>query len=191
MNAATSRVLVALSPLLLFAPVVRDLTEARMAVHMLLQFPWLLAAGAAAAAWAPQRLQRCFDRVDVDGLLGAVVATALTAFWMLPIAVDLALLSTPMRLAKYTSLALGGLLLARSLPRWTDGTLAFFAGNLAWMLATAGLLYVDAPARLCLSYLQDDQRLAGQGLIAGAVAVAAWAVDRLVRSPDSAARSGS
>lgn len=178
MRAPLLRGALALSPLLLVVPQVREFTEARMAVHMLLQFPWLMAAGAAVAT----RRWRALDRVDADGLLGAVSATAVLAFWMLPIAVDLALLSTPVRLAKYASLWTAGALLARSAPRWADGTLAFFAGNLAWMLATGGLLYLEAESRLCLSYLIDEQAVTGRGLLVAAAATGALAVHRLMRA---------
>ena len=57
---------------------------------------------------------------------------------------------------------------------------AFFVGNFTWMTATVGLLYQDAPVRLCLSYVADSQQLAGRGLVTLAVAVlVAWPALRL------------
>ena len=63
------------------------------------------------------------------------------------------------------------------------GGLVFFAGNLIWMLATVGLLFHDTPTRLCASYLMDDQRLTGIGLVAYAIAVAIGIVLHLRRLP--------
>ena len=53
---------------------------------------------------------------------------------------------------------------------------AFFLGNAAWMLATAGLLFHEAEVRLCVNYLVDDQVWTGTGLIAWALVLGgvAW-----------------
>ena len=61
-----------------------------------------------------------------------------------------------------------------------DAELLLFAvGNLAWMAATAGLFHLDAPARLCVNYLQDDQRHTGIGLIALAALAGALVLRRV------------
>jgi hypothetical protein len=55
----------------------------------------------------------------------------------------------------------------------------FFVGNLAWMLASAGMLYRESESRLCVNYLAADQVWAGNGLIALAIVLAALALRRL------------
>ena len=59
--------------------------------------------------------------------------------------------------------------------------LLFFAGNLAWMMGTAGMLYLDAPVRLCVNYLQDDQQHTGTALILAAVALVFAALRQVSR----------
>jgi hypothetical protein len=55
------------------------------------------------------------------------------------------------------------------------------------MLATAGMLYLDTPARLCVNYLQDDQRHTGTGLVLLAVALGTVALRQVLRSDGAAA----
>ena len=87
-------------------------------------------------------------------------------------------------------LRLAGWLLAASWYRMDAEVLLFFAGNLAWMTATAGLLYLEAPAQLCVSYLQDDQQHAGLGLVVLAVAAGGLALRQMMRSGEEAGAEG-
>jgi len=180
------RVLVALAPTIFAWPALRQAVESRMALQMLLQFPLLLASGWAVSMMLGDRLPspllaRWFDRIDAGGLLGATVVSCVSAFWMLPAALDASLLSEPMRMAKFASWWLAGAAWGRSAPRLADEAAAFFGGNLAWMLATAGLLYQAGESRLCVGYLLNDQVAAGQGLIVAALIVGAATVHRLLR----------
>jgi hypothetical protein len=155
-----------------------------MLLHMTVELPLLLLSGVAAASWASDRsrLGRLYDDFDVHGLLGAALVAGMSLFWMLPVSLDLSLLSTPLRLAKYASWWIAGLALRRTWPRLEDESLVFFVGNMSWMLATAGLLYQSSDTRLCVNYLLDDQLIAGQALVCGAVLLGFWALARLVRS---------
>ncbi len=183
----TLSTLLALLPLALLWPGLRHAIEGSMALHMLLQFPLLLAAGWAAARLLPARtspqLQARWHRLDAHGLAGATFASAVAAFWMVPAALDLALLEPGIAALKYASWALAGLLLAWAWPRMAAETALFFLGNLVWMLATAGLLYREAELRLCVNYLLGDQALAGTGLLAGAVGIGCLVLLRIARAP--------
>ena len=163
--------LVTLVPLLFLIDPFRQWTESRMAWHMLLQFPLLLVSGACLAALSRERAEwlRWYERIDAHGLLGATLASCVLAYWMIPAALDMALLSEPSRAAKYTSLWCAGFALGLSHPRISDEIALFFVGTLAWMMATAGLIYQTLPQRLCVSYLIDEQRRTGAGLVAAAV----------------------
>ncbi|MDY0749053.1 hypothetical protein SNE35_31440 [Paucibacter sp. R3-3] len=152
-----------------------------MSLHMLLQFPLLLAAGWAASLWLPG--ERTQALVDEMGLTGAAWVGAVTIFWMLPIALDLALLDPLMAALKYSSWWSAGLALARSWPRLTVELRAFFLGNTAWMLATAGLLYRETEVRLCVSYRYDEQSWTGAGLMFWAVALGTVALTARRASP--------
>lgn len=171
MSAMAIRAAVALLPLALFLAPVRRLLEGDMAVHMLVEFPLLLAAGAAASRWVPESLARIAKLFDWKGLSTLLAYTLVSAFWMIPAALDAALLEPRVAAAKYASWWLVGLALPSALRAAPPAIVLFFAGNWVWMSATAGLLYVDAPQRLCLSYMEDSQRHAGAGLLAAAVAM--------------------
>jgi hypothetical protein len=174
--------LITLAPLLLFIDPIRHLIESRMAAHMLLQFPLLVASGwvLAVTCLAPSRWLRGFDSLDVHGLLGISLASCVLAFWMIPTALDLALLSEPVRWAKYASLWFAGLALRRSRERLNTELAVFFVGTLVWMMATVGLIYHTMPQRLCVSYLIDEQRWTGTGLVAASLLLGAAALWRLV-----------
>lgn len=160
----------ALLPLALLWPALRHGIESRMTLHMLGEFPLLLAAGAAASALYLRHLRarrwlRGQRLLDWRGWTTATLASGVALVWMLPSALDAALLSPGMAAAKYASWWLAGWCLADAWRRMDAELLLFFVGNLAWMAATAGMLYIDTPARLCVNYLQDDQRAAGIGLV--------------------------
>ncbi len=182
--------LLALLPLALLWPAFRHSIESRMLLHMLLEWPLLFAAG-----WAAHRLSghrfRALALLDWRGWSGAAFVSCVAIFWMLPSSIDAALLSAPMAAAKYASWWLAGAVHAGSWRRMDPELLLFFVGNLSWMSATAGMLYLDTPARLCVSYLIDDQRWTGIGLIVLAVALGVVAVRRALRwGEGGAAMSG-
>ena len=177
-------VLAVAAPLLLTPPL-RHLLEASMALHMLVEFPLLFAAGWAAAS-LHSRAARGDSRWDAEGLSSALLVLVTTAFWMLPVALDLALLSPWIALAKALNWLAAGAVLARALPRWRRELRLFVLFNLAWMMATAGLLYREADSRLCVNYLVDQQWWAGTGLLAGAFLLGALAIRMAMDEPVSA-----
>lgn len=170
--------------LLVALPPLRAPLEAHMALHMLVQLPALVVAGALLAAATPAALGRALDACNAHGLAGWLFASLATAAWMLPRALDEAVADPSVALAKFASLLLAGAALRRS---WRESGVVvqlFFVGNAAWMWATVGLLYQTADARLCNAYLVGDQVIAGQGLVAQAVIVAtAWALSAWRRFP--------
>lgn len=191
--AVTTLATLAALPLLLLWPALRHSVEARMSLHMLVEFPALLAAGWAASSLGERlavlrRMQAAQSFFDWGGLSSATFASAVAAVWMLPSALDAALLSGAVAAAKYASWWLTGWLLAASWRRTAPEVLLFFAGNLAWMMATAGMLYLDTPARLCVNYLQDDQRHTGTGLVLLALALGVVVLHQMVRADGTAAR---
>lgn len=179
--------LLACAPLILFVPAARHALESRMALHMLVEFPLLLFAG-----WASHRLLlvRSATRgalqklafVDHRGWTGALLCICVTIVWMIPSALDAALLSDEVAWLKYSSWLVSGFVLAGSWHRMDAEMALFFLGNVGWMMATAGLLYFEAPIRLCVSYLEGDQRHAGLGLMVTAVVLVFTATHRTARA---------
>ena len=171
---------------LLLVPPLRHLLEASMALHMLVEFPLLLAAGWAAASLGP-RPAGGDSRWDAEGLSSALLVMLTTAFWMLPVALDLALLSPWIALGKALNWLAAGAVLARALPRWRRELRLFVLFNLAWMMATAGLLYRESESRLCVNYLVDQQAWAGTGLLGLALLLGVLAIRIAMDEPVSAA----
>ena len=147
--------------------------EADMARHMLIEFPLLMAAGAALANVAPPRIAAAIERIDCMGLTGWTFTSLVLGFWMIPAALDAAIASGPVNAAKYASLLAAGFAARGAMVRSPRVVQAFFIGNLVWMTATVGLVYQDAPRQLCLYYRVDAQVWAGRGLIVVSLAVAA------------------
>lgn len=172
-------------PLLLLVAPLRHTLEGSMALHMLIELPMLFVAGGAAEGMLrhKSRLAGLAQRFDAYGLLGLALASCIAALWMIPSMLDLSLLDARVQGAKYLAWWLAGFVSCSSWRRAAPELAAFFLGNTAWMLATAGLLYQDAPQRLCVSYLQDEQVISGQGLVALSLLVGALAIARLVARP--------
>lgn len=177
----------AVLPSTLLWPALRQIVESRMSLHMLVEFPALFLAGWGARALlqrhaSARRLEHALLQLDWRGWTGATLASCVALAWMLPSALDAALLYANVAAAKYVSWWLAGWMLAGSWRRIDAEVLLFFVGNLAWMSATAGLLYIEAPQRLCVNYLQDDQQRAGIGLVLFACALGALATARIRRA---------
>ena len=185
------------APLCLLWPTVRYVIESRMSLHMLLEFPLLFASGWVAMGWGRgvptvRRAMAPLAVFDWHGWTGATLASCVAAFWMLPLALDATLMSDAVAIAKYTSWWLTGFTLARSWYRMAPEVVLFFVGNLSWMAASAGMLYLQTPARLCVNYLIDDQQRTGLGLIGLALLLGGLALRKAlqVRPEREAVRSG-
>lgn len=190
-GAITGTAMIACLPLLLLWPTLRHAIESRMLLHMLVEFPALMASGWAVQRLCPDRqplraLQAAWRLLDWRGWTGATLLGAVTAVWMIPTLLDLALLTPAVAAAKYCSWWLAGWAIADSWGRLDPELRLWMLGNLAWMTGTAGLLYLDAPQRLCVNYLQDDQRHTGIALIALAVLLGALGLREAMRQPSSA-----
>jgi hypothetical protein len=149
--------------------------EQTMARHMGLELPALFLLGWFAAASAGNSLSRAIAPWNVNGLPGMLFALSATGFWMVPAALDAAVLHVGMATVKVASLVAAGALLRAS---WSCAGLiiqAFFVLNWFWMTLAAGLLYQEAPQQLCSVYLVDQQSQAGKAVVIWAMAgLGAW-----------------
>lgn len=163
----------------------RDSLTALMSLHMLVQIPLLVLAGlfaeqarhgfhalAASAAPAPASADKKHGRHwswNAYGLPGLLLVTLIGACWMVPKALDDALVDWRVAAFKYLGLPCCGWILRASLRSANAVVKVFFLGNFCWMTAIVGIEYMDLPVRLCNAYLQDDQDWAGKGLLALAI----------------------
>ncbi|MQA18245.1 hypothetical protein [Rugamonas rivuli] len=160
---------------LALAALPRHWLEASMLRHMLLQLPLLVAAG-----WMPARRRSganpgALARYDEHGVCGLTALLFITAYWMIPRALEQSINTPWAEVAKFISLIALGAILPGSLKRANWIVQLFFLGNFSWMMAIAGIQYQDMPQRLCNAYLLDDQAWTGAALVAASVAIAiAW-----------------
>lgn len=183
----------ALAGVLMLTPLRHGL-ESSMSLHMLVQYPALLLAGALLGAGVPGTLRRALSAWNALGISGLAACTLVLAVAMIPRVLDLALVDMRVEALKVAALLLVG---AALLPSWRAAGLivqGFFLGNLLPMTAIVGTLYADAPQRLCNAYRLDDQQQLGQALVWIAVAIAlAWlahAGRRLMSEPPPCADAG-
>ena len=158
--------------LMLALPWVREALEGVMSLHMLVQIPLLAVAGGLMAADLPRSVRQRIAAWNAGGVSGILLALIVSTWWMVPLALDLALASTTVELWKFVSLPL--LVGAPITLSWRAlGTIGrgFLLANVLPMWAVVGWLYMVAPVRLCNYYLTDQQQVAGLALLAASVAI--------------------
>lgn len=148
--------------------------EATMARHMAVELPLLFVVGWWMSRWCRPSGHASGHAApaswNVRGLAGLLFVTVVASYWMLPVALDMAVLRPAVGVAKVASVVLAGLAAGLS---WRFAGMvvqAFFAINWVAMTLFAGLLYQAAPQQLCSVYLTNQQAGAGQALCALAVA---------------------
>ncbi|HET8596410.1 MAG TPA: hypothetical protein VFM22_01485 [Castellaniella sp.] len=122
-----------------------------------------------AAMWRPTSGRRIRWTWNAYGIPGLLFVSLAGGAWMIPKALDDALVDWRVAAFKYLGLPVCGWLLSASARRANVVIKLFFLGNFCWMSAIVGMVYLDQPIRLCNAYLQDDQDWAGRGLIALAI----------------------
>lgn len=169
------RISLALAVLLFLIPIIwRQQLTALMSLHMLVQIPLLVLSGVFAQQvyhyFKPEKstVKKSWSYNEY-GLPGLLFVSLIGAYWMIPKALDDALVDWRVALFKYAGLPVCGWLLRSSVRHSNVVIKVFFLGNFCWMSAIVGIVYLDQPIRLCNAYLQNDQEWAGMGLIALAI----------------------
>ena len=153
-------------------PASRGGLERGMVTHMLVQIPLLAVAGAIVVHDLPARWRTPLAIWNRGGVTGTLLALLVSAWWMVPRALDLALASPSMELTKFVSLPLlVGAPLALSWSRLGALGRGLVIGNVLPMWAVVGWMYVVAPVRVCNFYLVEQQVRAGAGLIGASAMV--------------------
>lgn len=153
--------------LVLVLPPVRHALESTMTLQMLVQMPLFALAGWWLAALVPQRVSEALNAWNRSGVSGLLLAAMTALVWMLPRALDAALDTPWVAVAKYASVSvLIGAPLALSWPLAGFVARGVFLMETVAMTFRVGWLYLVSPERLCSNYLLDDQQLLGRSLIA-------------------------
>ena len=169
--ASSTAVAVALS-----LPPLRSLIEQSMAWHMVVQMPLLVLAGWLAARATPSFLMlRRLTPFNQFGLTGFMAAQVIIAYWMLPIAIDRAVVLPLFDALKLLTLFTSGMLLADAFKRAPAALQLFFIGYWVSMMAWLGIYLATTDLRLCNAYSLQGQISTGWGLLAlGLLVGAVW-----------------
>jgi hypothetical protein len=163
----------------------RQLIETSMVWHMAVQFPLLLLTG-----WfVGKRYSSWFnkpwvDRYNHQGLTGMLLVSLVLAYWMLPLAIDSALVNYSFDSLKIVSLMICGAILYDFFSRAHWVIQLFFLGYTLSMLAWLGVYFTNTDLRLCNAYSIESQAQAGKALLGLAILLGlAWVFThrRLVR----------
>jgi hypothetical protein len=154
--------------------------------HMAIQMPLLVLGGwLAMRALAGHRLAQRLARWNRYGLTGLIAAQAIFAYWMLPLAIDRAIVLPLADGQKLVSLFACGALLQHSFARSPVALQLFFVGYAVPMMIWLGFYFTSTDLRLCNAYSLESQVRTGRLLVAWGLALGAlwlWAVLRPARS---------
>lgn len=143
-------------------PPVVNLAESIMTIHMHMQMPLIAVAGMLMTPLFKQYFPQFFDKWNKDGVPGILLALIVIGYWLIPRAMDDALMSLPVEVFKFISWAfLVGVPLMDSWPKlstlWKN--IVFVTLGIVY-LVMAGV-YIFAPDQLCNNYLIVEQRTLG------------------------------
>lgn len=156
-----------------------------MLTHMIVELPLLFAIGWQIVPNGGAR--RWLAKYNGSGLTGLTFAMLTSAFWMMPLALDVAVLNPLVGWLKVVSVVLAGLLAQASMAEAKMPVQAFFVLNWVWMTGAVGVIYQQVPERLCSTYLLGDQSNAGIGLVLLAVVVTvSWIITAFRERPAEA-----
>ena len=162
----------------LSVPPLRRVIEQSMAWHMVFQMPLLVLGGWLAVRVLPSYFS--FPRLaafNQFGLTGFMAAQVIVAYWMLPSAIDRAVVVPLVDVFKLLTLFITGMLLADAFRRAPGALQLFFMGYWVSMMAWLGIYFATTDLRLCNAYSLQSQSNPGWGLLAlGIVLGMAWAV---------------
>ena len=151
---------------LLIIPPVRNAMESVMIVHMLVQIPLLIFSGWLMADKFQDKFQRFFAKWNGNGIAGILLVIVMTTFWMIPRMLDEALAVWYFELFKFISLPfLAGIPLRNSWKKPGPLAKSFIVFNYISMFGLLAWIYIDAPVRVCNSYLEADQEILGWGFL--------------------------
>ena len=166
----------------LSVPPLRSVIEQSMAWHMVFQMPLLVLAGALAYSALPPGFGsrhlagiNQLNQFNHFGLTGFMAAQVIIAYWMLPMAIDRAVVQPPFDAMKLATLFASGMLLADAFKRAPSALQLFFMGYWVSMMCWLGIYFATTELRLCNAYSLQSQVATGWGLaLLGLLLGCAW-----------------
>jgi hypothetical protein len=154
----------------------RQLIETSMVWHMAVQLPLLLLTGWLVgknfSVWFKSAWLATYN---YQGLTSMLVVSIALAYWMLPLAIDRALVHHSFDALKIVSLIICGAMLYDFFYRGHWIIQLFFLGYALPMLAWLGVYCISADVRLCNAYSLESQVQTGKALLGLSVFFgAAW-----------------
>ena len=167
---------VSLLAISLSVPPLRSLIEQSMFWHMVVQMPLLVLAGwLSMSAWRPSRAPQFMAAWNVYGLNGFFLTFLILAYWMLPSAIDRAVVLPQADVLKLLTLFAAGALSKHAMDQSPTVLQLFFVTLTVSMLIWLGVYFVATELRLCNAYSLASQVSTGWGLISLGIAVgSAW-----------------
>lgn len=156
----------------------RSLIEQSMLWHMVIQMPMLILAGWwSMRSFSHTRFARWLERWNRYGLTGLIAAEGIGAFWMLPSAIDRAVVLPQADALKLLTLFACGALLQHSFVRAPAVLQLFFIGYTVPMLMWLGFYFATTDLRLCNAYSLASQVSAGRATVGlGVILGCVWLV---------------
>lgn len=147
-------------------PPMRSLIEQSMVWHMVIQMPLLVLGGwLSMSAMSHTRASQLLTSWNRYGLTGFFAAQAIVAYWMLPLAIDRAVVLPQTDLLKVMTLFACGFMLKHSFERSPAVLQLFFVGYAVSMMTWLGVYFATTELRLCNAYSLQGQAEAGRGVV--------------------------
>jgi hypothetical protein len=187
LSTATSAIATTLA-VALSVPPLRTLIEQNMAWHMVFQMPllvvggWFMFAGASDRPATSKSVTwlNAFASLNQFGLTGFLLVTVAFSYWMLPLALDKAIVQPTADFTKITTLLLAGVVLRESFRCAPVVVQLFFMAYWSSMLVWLGAYFMTTDLRLCNVYSLETQYTAGKGLVASGIGVGTLLIAKIV-----------
>jgi len=143
-------------------PPVAQLAESIMTIHMHMQMPLLAIAGMLMTPQFKHWFPRFFAKWNETGIPGILLVLIVAGYWLIPRAMDDALMYLPVEIFKFFSWTfLIGIPLMDSWPKLTKGWKNIIFVTLGSLYLLMAIVYMFAPDQLCNNYLIVEQRTLG------------------------------
>lgn len=158
-------------------PVVAEVLESIMIMHMHMQMPLLVISGFLMAVYFQRQFPGFFSKWNADGIPGILLFTLIMIYWMIPKAMDDSLTKMGVEVFKFISLPiLAGIPLRDSWKKISPGGKKAAIVIFTFLFYILGFLYIKTPVQLCNNYLLIDQITLGWGYMTMAICFSIYLV---------------